>query len=65
MGGAQGNFVFGGRAEVNFSSYALNGDELKKFEQKFEDSDVDDVLKLIDGATEESLGQLKKELMNF
>jgi hypothetical protein len=60
--GQQGHFAFGGRAEVTFKAYALNDDELKKLDQELKDSDLGDMLSLVEGTTEESMGQLKKEI---
>jgi len=65
MGGQQAHYTFGGRTEVTFMSYALNDDELKKIDELLEDSDVGDVLKLVEGATTESLDQLKEEIDFF
>jgi len=61
----QGHFAFGGRAEVTFKAYALNEDELAKFEEEFKKSELDDVLALIEGSTTESLGQLQEEINSF
>jgi len=61
----QGEYVFGGRAEVKFIAYALNSDELKKLDKELEKSDVEDVLRLIEGATTESLEQMQKDIDFF
>jgi len=61
----RGDYVFGGKAEVTFKSYALNDDELKGIDKALEDSDVEDALRLIEGATTESLGELQKEINLF
>jgi hypothetical protein len=61
----QSHFAFGGRAEITFKAYVLNDDELKKFEEEFDKSDVNDVLSLIEGTTTESLGQLQEEINSF
>jgi hypothetical protein len=61
----RGDYVFGGKAEVTFKSYALNDEELKGIDKALEDSDVEDALKLIEGATTESLGELQKEINLF
>jgi len=63
--GQQSHFAFGGRAEITFKAYALNDDELKKFEEEFKKSEVNDVLALIEGATTESLGQLQNDINEF
>ncbi|MCK5625121.1 hypothetical protein KAI04_04745 [Candidatus Pacearchaeota archaeon] len=65
VGGQQSHYTFGGRTEVTFMSYALNDDELKKIDEEFEKSDVSDVLKLVEGATTESLDQLDDEINFF
>jgi len=65
MGGQQAHYTFGGRTEVTFMSYALNDDELKKIDEELEKSDVSDVLKLVEGATTESLDQLDSEINFF
>ncbi len=61
----QSHYAFGGRAEISFKSYVLNEDELNKFYEILEDSDIDDALKLIEGATGESLEQLQEEIEYF
>jgi len=61
----QPHYVFGGRAEITFSAYALNDDELEKINKELEKSDIEDVLKLIEGATTESLDQLQDEINFF
>ena len=65
MSGQQANYTFGGRTEVTFMSYALNDDELAKIDEELEKSDVSDVLKLVQGATTESLDQLDDEINFF
>ncbi|MGY4884398.1 MAG: hypothetical protein ACP5NZ_02350 [Nanobdellota archaeon] len=61
----QAHYTFGGKAEVTFKAYALNEDELKKLNKELEKSDLDDVLKLIEGATDESLKQMQDEINSF
>jgi len=61
----QQHFAFGGKAEVTFSAYALNDDELKQIDKELEKSDVGDVLTLIQGATTESIDQLQEEINFF
>ena len=57
--------MFGGKAEVTFRGYALNEEEVAKLYQELDKSDLDEVLKLAEGATEESLEQLKDEIEEF
>ncbi len=63
--GQQAHYAFGGRAEITFKAYALNEQELEKLKEKMKESDLDDALKLIEGATSESLAQLKEEINSF
>jgi len=65
MGGQQSHYTFGGRTEATFMAYALNDDELAKIDEELEKSDVGDVLRLVEGATTESLDQLKEEIDFF
>ena len=61
----QAHYVFGGRAEISFKSYVLNEDELRKLDEVLEESDLNDALRLIEGATGESLEQLQEEINFF
>lgn len=61
----QQHYAFGGRAEITFSAYALNSDELDMLNKELDKSDVGDALKLIEGTTTESLEQLQKEIDYF
>ncbi len=63
--GGQGHYSFGGRTEIRFQSYALNEDELKKLDKELEKNDVGDVLKLIEGITDESLRKIQEEIDFF
>ncbi len=61
----QAHYTFGGRAEVSFKPYVLNEDELAKLEEQLEESDVTDVLALIEGSTGENLKQMQDEIDFF
>ena len=61
----QAHYVFGGRAEISFKAYVLNEDEIKKLNEELEASDIGDVLRLIEGATSESLDQIQEEINFF
>jgi len=54
-----------GKAEVTFRAYALNDDELAKLKKELDESDIGDVLRLIEGATDESINQLKDDINGF
>ncbi len=59
------HYVFGGRADVAFRSYCLNEDELVLLEEKLKDSDLSEALRLVEGATEESLSVIKEDIDYF
>jgi len=61
----QSHYSFGGRVEINFKAYALNDDEIKMLNQELENSDLTDALKLAQGATEDSLEKMQKEINEF
>lgn len=61
----RGDYVVGGKAEIKFIAYALNSDEIEKFHKELNKEDVEDVLKLIEGTTTESLGELQDEINFF
>jgi hypothetical protein len=61
----QAHYAFGGRVDVSFKSYSLNSDELKKLQEEIENSEINDALKLIEGATTESLDQIQEEINFF
>jgi hypothetical protein len=61
----QAHYVFGGKVEVSYKAYVLNGDELKKLNEELDESDLGDVLGLIEGATTQSLEQLQEEINFF
>ncbi|MBS3083194.1 hypothetical protein J4423_00145 [Candidatus Pacearchaeota archaeon] len=58
----RGDWAFGGRVEVKFTSYGLNEDELKILREEIQKDDFNSVMKLISDATDESLGQIKKDI---
>jgi hypothetical protein len=60
------HYTFGGRVEIDFSSYALNDDEMFMLKKRLEDSDLNSALGLVKGMTDDSLAQLDidiKELL--
>ncbi|MCK9568101.1 hypothetical protein M0R72_04070 [Candidatus Pacearchaeota archaeon] len=61
----QSHYAFGGRAEITFSAYSLNDDEIKKFNETMKQSEINDVLTLIEGATTESLTHLEEDINSF
>lgn len=61
----RGGYTFGGRTELVFKGYALNDDELKLLDKKFDESDFSDALKLVEGLTEESLKQIQEDLKKY
>ncbi|HTZ41737.1 MAG TPA: hypothetical protein VMC07_00825 [Candidatus Omnitrophota bacterium] len=61
----QAHYTFGGRTDVSFKCYVMNEDELAKFEEAISHSEIEEVLKLIEGTTEESLGKLQEDINFF
>ncbi|MDP2628826.1 MAG: hypothetical protein Q8P15_02930 [Nanoarchaeota archaeon] len=61
----QPHYVFGGLAEITFRGYALNDDELEKLKKEIDKSDVEDTLRLIEGATTKSIEQIQEEIDFF
>jgi hypothetical protein len=53
---------FRGRVEISFTSFALNEDEISVLKQEIEKDDIGDVLGSIEGATSDTLEQLKEEV---
>lgn len=58
----QQHYAFGGLAEVVIKAYALNSEELKVFQNEVKEDLVSEVFALIEGATTESLINLRKEI---
>ncbi|MBX4212422.1 hypothetical protein KW787_03150 [Candidatus Pacearchaeota archaeon] len=61
----QGAYGFRGKLEASFTSYALNDQELKVLRQEIEKDDVGEVLKFIQGATDESLAKIQEDIDKF
>lgn len=59
------HYVFGGRANVSFRAYALNNEELDLLEQELKKSDIEDIFRLMEGGTTESLDEMKKDIDYF
>jgi len=61
----QQHYVFGGRAEVTFTAYALNDEEIAVVKKQLAESDMGDALELIHGSTEGSLEEMQKDIDEF
>lgn len=61
----QSQYSPGGKTEATFRAYVLNDDELKALNKEIDKSDLGDVLKLIEGASGESLELMQKEIDDF
>ena len=59
------HYVFGGRATVNFKAYALNEQEIDFFNHELKKSEMNDMFRLIEGTTTESLDEMKKDIDHF
>ena len=58
-------YTFGGRTEISFTSYGLSEQELKVLKEQIEKDNFSDILKIIEGATTESLEQIKNDIEEF
>jgi len=58
----RGDWSFGGKVEIRFTSYGLNKDELNVFKDELNRDDFSSMLKLVEGATDESLKQIEKDV---
>ena len=61
----QGGYGFRGKAEVKFTSYALNEEEIKIIKREIDKDDVGDMLGFIENATDDSLAQLQVDIDSF
>lgn len=61
----RGGYGYRGRAEITFTSYALNEDEIKVLKEQVEKDDLGDIYQLIEGATTESLAELQNDIDEF
>jgi hypothetical protein len=59
------HYTFGGKADVTFTAFALSKEEIKMLNKKLEESDLKDALKLVSGATEDSLKEIEKDIAEF
>ena len=61
----QSHYAFGGRADVSFKAYALNEDEIAMIDNELKKDSLEQGLKLIEGITTDSLGQIKEDIEHF
>lgn len=61
----QGGYGFRGKVDIEFTSYALNDEELDLLRKSIEQDDLGDVLQLIDGITKDSLEHLKEDIDKY
>lgn len=61
----KGSYGFIGKAEITFTSFALNDDEIKLLEDQINKDNFGDVIDLMGGAVKESIGQLKEDVDKF
>jgi len=59
------HYAFGGKTNVKFTSYALNEEELKVLKEEIDKDDFGEVMKLIQGATDDSLKEIQKDIEDF
>ncbi len=58
----RGEWGFGGRAKITFTSYALNDQELKFIKEELKKDDFNSIMKLIEGATDKSLKEIQQDI---
>ncbi len=58
----QQGYGFRGRVDVVFTSYALTTDELKVFKEELSKDDMNEMIKFIEGSTDESLKHIQVDL---
>jgi len=61
----RGDWSFGGKTDIKFTSYALNDQELKVLNDQIEKDDLGEVMNLIEGITTESLEEIQKDIDEF
>lgn len=61
----KGGYSFRGKVDIIFTSFALNEDELAVLKEEVKKDDFGDVFSMIEGATTESLAELRKDIDEF
>ena len=61
----QGAYNFRGKVNIQFTSFALNEDELSVLKKEIEKDDLGDIFEMVEGATEGSLGTVKEDIDEF
>jgi len=62
---ARRGYTFRGKADITFTSFALNSDELKKFEEEMKKDDLENAYELIEGVTSQSLEHVQDDIDEF
>ena len=60
-----GGYTFKGTVDINFTSYALNDDEVEQLKKEVEKDSFGDVLESLGGLGEESLDKIKDDVEEF
>lgn len=58
-------YSYGGKAEVKLTSYGLNDQEIEIIKKELEREDIGDAMQLIQGATDDSLAIIQKDIEEF
>ncbi len=61
----RGGYGYRGKADITFTGFALNEEEIKKLKELIEKDDVGDLMQMISGATTESLEQIQGDIDEF
>jgi hypothetical protein len=58
----RGDWSFGGKTDIRFTSYALNNEELNILKKELDKDEINLVMGLIEGANEESMKEFEKDI---
>lgn len=58
----KGDWAFGGKVNIKFTSYALNDEELEVLKKEIDKDDFQLISQLIEGATDSSLKEIEKDI---
>jgi len=61
----RGGYTYRGKVDIRFTSFALTDEEIETLKKEMQKDDFDDAMKAISGATDESIGEIKKDLDEF
>ncbi|MEM2932703.1 MAG: hypothetical protein QW622_00605 [Candidatus Pacearchaeota archaeon] len=63
--GKESYYTFGGKVDINFKSYVFREDELNDFIKEFEKQEFENIIRITQDVTEETLLTLSEDLKHF